>query len=72
MRKVVRDCFGCAEEKGCSGRRCPFYEQTIYVCDRCGDELELGETYKYKGGDYCRGCITDVLIEDQIIETEEC
>ena len=39
MRKTVSDCQGCVTDKGCRGRRCPYYSRAVYECDRCKDEI---------------------------------
>lgn len=67
MRKVLSDCQGCAKEKGCKGKRCPYYSLVVYECDRCKDEMEWDEVFLYKGKHYCAGCILMVLQKDGVI-----
>lgn len=58
MREVISECVGCASiGLPCMGDSCPFKHVTRFYCDRCKEEFEAEELYKYEGEEVCAECI---------------
>ena len=54
-------CCGCPKEMGCLGDSCPNRNVTIYLCDACENEVDLGyeDLYEYDGKQLCLGCLLE-------------
>lgn len=58
MRTVTDECVGCTSMGlPCMGSSCPNRNVTRYYCDRCKEEFESEELYKYEGEEVCAECI---------------
>ena len=49
-------CVGCPADMGCLGNACPYRHLTIYVCDKCGEDIE-GDVYEAEGDHLCEDCL---------------
>ena len=53
-------CVGCPPELGCVGDACPNRNVPIFVCDRCGDDIE-GEAREVDGEELCDECYIELF-----------
>lgn len=58
MREVTTECVDCTSiGLPCIGDSCTFKHVTRFYCDRCKEEFEPKELYKYEGEEVCAECI---------------
>lgn len=55
MKKIESECVSC--DLPCMGSGCPNKHVTYYVCDKCGDDVERDELFKWNGEEWCKDCI---------------
>jgi len=65
MKRIEKDCCGCATESyRCMGEHCSI-SVPHYYCDNCGDEVESNELFKWNDGeDWCKDCIINDVESD--------
>lgn len=60
MRIVTDECVGCTSMGlPCMGTSCPNRNVTRYYCDKCNEEFEVENLYKYENKELCANCILD-------------
>lgn len=69
MWAIESDCCGCPEDIGCIYEACPHYKVIKYYCDRCHDEVNEGELYRFGSEELCAECVLDQL-EKVVYEDE--
>lgn len=58
MRTVTDECFGCTSMGlRCLGSSCTNRNVVRYYCDRCKEEFEPSELYRYDGEEICAECL---------------
>lgn len=57
MKRYENGCVGCPPEMGCVGGFCPQRELVIYVCDRCGDDIDDDDVYMVDDKHLCQSCL---------------
>ena len=51
-------CVGCPPERGCMGDACRYRNVAVFVCDRCGEDIE-GDVTEIDGEMLCEDCLGD-------------
>lgn len=54
MKKYINECVGCPPERGCLGTSCPKRRRIVYICDRCGAEID--ESRRGRVFEFCSAC----------------
>lgn len=58
MIERTNECCGCAVPGyPCIGSACELRNYPHYYCDRCDEEVDQGELYRYDGEELCIDCI---------------
>jgi len=61
MIRFENECIGCPSNMGCIGDACMYRYSPVYICDKCGDEVD--ELYEYFGEEYCEECLRSLGID---------
>lgn len=60
MLKEENDCCGCVVPAyPCMGESCPNRHVKHYYCDKCEEEIDPTELYKYDGMELCKDCLLE-------------
>ena len=72
MIRFENECVGCHTNMGCMGSSCPYMHVPYFVCDKCGDEVEM--LYDTCDGQLCEKCAGEnkedytVIDEDNVMQ----
>lgn len=69
-RETLNGCVGCPPHLGCMHEACPYWYETHYYCDSCGDDLDPSDLHEYDGQDYCDSCLIEKLLADGEIQRD--
>ena len=53
------ECVSCPSEMGCLGISCPKRNVKHYICDECGEEIDV--LYYLYGAELCADCVLETL-----------
>ena len=59
MIRIENRCVECGIDEGCMGDACPNRRVEVHYCDRCDEELALGEVYEVDEEELCEECLKE-------------
>ena len=63
MKKIENQCCKCAVPGyPCMGSSCPRRNVVVYVCDKCGYEMD--DVYEVDGEEICEECLKEMSKKD--------
>lgn len=62
MKRIESQCVGCPPEMGCLYQSCPNFEVDVYICDKCGQEIDE-DVYIIENKDLCEYCFDEYIRE---------
>ena len=65
MIRFEQGCVSCPAHMGCIGDACMYRYSPLYICDKCGDEVD--ELYEYDGQQLCLDCLLHEIGAEKIV-----